>query len=71
MSTVLWGGRRGDVQYGGREWRRRNIPVGDGRITVVSARYFDVGMLLAIGANGSMAVVTGLEHDTLGVKEQR
>lgn len=41
--TVLWGARNGDVVYGSRTWRRRNIPIGANVITVASTSPFDVG----------------------------
>lgn len=50
MSTVLWGGRRGDVQYGSRDYWRKTIPI-DPAVQVIamhSSAYFDVGDLIDI-----------------------
>lgn len=40
MRTVLWGRRRGDVQYNSRAYWRRNIPIGAMTVTC-DVRYFD------------------------------
>lgn len=66
MSTVLWGARRGDVQYNSRAYWRRNIPIGAAHMAVASAVYFDVGDSIAMG-DDKMRVV-GLERDVLGVE---
>lgn len=41
---VLWGARRGDIQFGSRDDWRRHIPVGAQRMTVEAPGYWDVGM---------------------------
>lgn len=81
MSTVLWGRRRGDVIYASRDFWRRNIPIGDARLTVASPAYFDVGetfevvsgkrsgSFFAVGGSASpIMVVTGKEGAELGVR---
>jgi hypothetical protein len=46
VSLVLWGGRRGDVQYASREFWRRNLRVGVPTIEVDTAAWVDVGVVL-------------------------
>jgi hypothetical protein len=66
MSTVLWGARRGDVQFGSRDDWRRHIPIGDSRLTVDTANYFDVGDVVMVGAR--VLRVSGMEPSVLGVR---
>jgi hypothetical protein len=80
--TVLWGARRGDVQYGSRDWRRRNIPIGARIMHVNSTAYFDVGDLLDIVGRAArthtevlhggpfVGRVVGLEPGRLGIEEE-
>jgi hypothetical protein len=66
---VLWGKRRGDVQYNSREFWRRNIPIGAERLPVARALHFDVGAIIAVG-NESLRVV-GIEDDVLGIARRK
>lgn len=73
MATVLWGARRGDVQYGSRDFWRRNIPIGAPRLRVSWAQHFDVGMYVDItswgrGDRDVLLRVVGKEGDELGVR---
>lgn len=66
---VLWGRRKGDVQYASRDFWRRNIPIGDDRLTVSAAQFFDVGDVVDIvGAELGMLRITGIEGTALGVR---
>jgi hypothetical protein len=72
VSTVLWGGRRGDVQFGSLDDWRRNVPIGCPTIVVDSPRYFDVGNLLEGRSRPDRDVVmrvVGIRGDELGVRE--
>ena len=73
MATVLWGRRRGDVQYGSRAYWRRNIPIRPGvqRLAVSSTAYFDVGDALMVYGplgNPDYAWIEGIEGGSLGVR---
>lgn len=70
MATVLWGARRGDVVYGGRDWRRRNIPIGVDRVMVASPSYFDVGQVVDLWGSKAKKtlLVVGMEGNELGVR---
>ena len=75
MSTVLWGRRRGDVQYGSRDYWRRNIPIRPDvqRVAVASSAYFDVGdPVVFVGGSGFelVADVVGLEGGEMGVRRR-
>ena len=59
MSTVLWGGRRGDVYYGSRDYWRRNCHIGHMRMTLQTAAYFDVGDWFETPRKHLRAKVTG------------
>jgi hypothetical protein len=63
---VLWGKRRGDVQYGSRDFWRRNLPVGDLVLTVDRA-VFDVGDLFLIDRTAETFCVTGIEGERIAV----
>lgn len=62
-STVLWGKRRGDVQYGSRDYWRRNIPTGAQALEVSSTAFYAPGDLVLVHADKSMGYlrVVGIE----------
>jgi hypothetical protein len=74
--VVLWGARRGDVQFGSRQDWRTHIPIGAPRVEVNSAAFFDVGsrfVLVGRGTPGEVFAgglfeVVGLEGNKMGVK---
>lgn len=70
MAVVLWGGRRGDVQFGSRAWRRSRIPIGAETIDLASSAWFDVGTtMMAPAVPGSPVFrVIGVEGNTVGVE---
>lgn len=77
MSTVLWGGRRGDVHYNSRGYWRRNIPIDPAvsRVAVECSHYFDVGVAVESRHEFSLEtgspvvhVIAGIEGGTLGVR---
>lgn len=68
MSTVLWGGRRGDTQYGSRDYWTTHIPIDPAvaHLRVDSTVNFAVGYQVLAGTN--TLLVRGIEYpDTLGV----
>lgn len=66
MRTVLWGRRRGELQYNSRDYWRRNIPIGAVVMRVGSVHYFDVGDMVA--CDGQLAWVVGMAPRHLGVR---
>jgi hypothetical protein len=74
VATVLWGKRRGDVQYGSRDYWRRRIPIRPDvlRVAVNSTAYFDVGdpvvFTNSAGSGELVADVLGLEGAEVGVR---
>jgi hypothetical protein len=69
--TVLWGRRRGEIQFGSLDDWRRHIPVGAEVLVVESTAYFDVGDYVepsAVGASTVVGWVVGIEApDRLGM----
>lgn len=63
--TVLWGGRRGDVQYGSRDYWMTRIPIGAASISVAHPALFCPGDVISVG--GESVRVVGREDRTLGV----
>lgn len=66
MSLVLWGRRKGDVQFGSLQDWRTHIPVGATRVQLQSAAFFDVGEVLEVQPGGAVMRVAGIEGDTIG-----
>jgi hypothetical protein len=66
MSTVLWGKRKGDVQYNSRDYWRRNIPIGAATVTVADRGLFDVGDIVGLLSTGY--AVVGIEGYVLGLQ---
>jgi hypothetical protein len=67
VATVLWGKRRGDVQYGSRAYWMRRIPIGARTMQVWGSAYFAPGDLIQT-TSGILRVV-GCEPDRLGVAD--
>lgn len=64
MSTVLWGRRRGDLQYNSRDYWRQTIPIDPAVVVLLleSTSYFDVGTLLEYQPDrDTISRVVGLE----------
>lgn len=69
--TVLWGARRGDVQYASRDFWRNNLPFGVPTITVDTPHYFDVGARIEMLVDrGDVLHVVGKDGRLLAVVEE-
>jgi hypothetical protein len=69
MGTVLWGARRGDVQYGSEAYWNTHLPTGVPTITVDTAAFWRVGdsFMTVSGAAPKYGRVLGRERNVLAV----
>lgn len=67
MSVVLWGARRGDVQYASRAFWRLNLRIGLPTIDVGAPAYFDVGDAVTVSGVERVLRVDSMEGQRFAV----